>query len=141
LASFLGVVVVRISGGIVHYFFDSRARAETLVKEKLGELRTELDMRIKRTKADQAGLKDLYDRHSEYQRRIEDDANRLKLQNRKLAEKMTAADELLDDLTRVRESTAHGTTQEGRKRREHGKMDKIIARAEALKKEVVSERA
>ena len=140
LACFIGVGVVRVGWGIVSYFFDSRARAEVLAKEKFEKLRAELDRRIKKAKADGAGLKELYERHSEYQRRIEDEANRLRQQNRTLAEKLRQVDMLLEGLNQAKDATSNGSQQDGRRRREQGKVDKIIERAEVLKREVVSER-
>ncbi len=139
LACFIGVYSIRVCWGIVSYFLDSRARAEVLAKEKFEKLRAELDRRIKRAKADEAGLKELYERHSEYQCRIEEEANRLRQQNRTLAEKMRQVDMLLEDLNQARDAMSNGSHQDGRRRREQGKVDKIIERGEALKREVVND--
>lgn len=140
LACFIGYAVIRVSAGVVSYFFDSRARAEKLAAEKYETLKADLAAEFRKAKATKDGLNELYERHSELNRRIDERETQLKYQNRQFGEKLLKIDELLAELDQVYITAADGPVNDGRRRREQGKVDKIKERAEALKKEVVSER-
>jgi hypothetical protein len=129
LSGFIGV-------GIVRYFVESHARGEKLANEMYSRRKETLEDWAKKLKIRDANLQDLYQRHRTYQDKLEADADDLHQRKRQLATALKRVAELTSDLEHAKVSLVNGSGNDGRKRRNEGKLDKVLERAEALKKEI-----